>query len=238
MPSIPPGGLHQPVPVPVPATPPFLTGAPDLALPSAPASVQRQASPATRSDRPLPPPSVVTGTAASSRAVSVQRAAAAPQAAQPVPLRSKSASTARHTIPLPVAPLNLPTVQRDAVTASPPPVLAPHSVKKVPVTGSAPTHPEAPLTKSETPPPPPPPPSTPPPDDPPPSYSASASAVGEEDEPPGYTAIEEGGFDPRALTEYQVDALVHRIIDRITRHVRTELRRDRERVGKLRDFRP
>ncbi|MCG7208172.1 hypothetical protein [Streptomyces arenae] len=140
-----------------------------------------------------------------------------------------------------MAPLNLPVVQRDALTASRPPVLPAHSahpVKRAPVTGSAPTRPQAPLTKSETPPPPPPPPSSPPPDDPPPSYSVSASAAREDDDPPAYTAIEEGGFDPRALTEYQVDALVHRIIDRITRQVRTELRRDRERVGKLRDFRP
>ncbi|MBX4179100.1 extensin, partial [Streptomyces geysiriensis] len=44
-----------------------------------------------------------------------------------------------------------------------------------------------------------------------------------------------GGFDPRELTDFQLDELVHRIIGRVTRLVRTELRMDRERVGRLRD---
>ncbi|MFE4965721.1 hypothetical protein [Streptomyces sp. NPDC056660] len=147
--------------------------------------------------------------------------------AHPVPLRPTTPISA--TAPLPVAPLNRPTVQRDALPTS--------TVKETPVTG---TRPEVPVTRAERQP--------PPPNDPPPSYSGSASGSGSgsasgsgsssDDPPPGYKAVEDGGFDPRALTEFQVDALVHRIIDRITRHVRTELRRDRERVGKLRDFRP
>ncbi|KOU38030.1 hypothetical protein ACFWHQ_09055 [Streptomyces sp. NPDC060334] len=53
--------------------------------------------------------------------------------------------------------------------------------------------------------------------------------------PPGYTAVPAGSFDPRELTEFQLDELVHRIIDRVTRLVRTELRMDRERIGRLRD---
>jgi len=44
-----------------------------------------------------------------------------------------------------------------------------------------------------------------------------------------------GGFDPRSLTDFQLDELTHRLIGRITRLVRTELRLDRERIGKLRD---
>ncbi|MEU2333237.1 hypothetical protein ABZ608_06440 [Streptomyces sp. NPDC013172] len=204
---------------------------------------------------PATPGRTATTAVAPTLAVPVQRATPAAGTSQPVPLRTTSATALRttgatalrttgataprtSTAPLPLAPLNPPTVQRDTLPTSLPPVLPPHSVKKTPVTGSTPTRPHAPLTKSETPPPPPPPPSSSPPDDPPPSYSASASAAGDGDDPPDYMAIEEGGFDPRALTEYQVDALVHRIIDRITRQVRTELRRDRERVGKLRDFRP
>ncbi|MDX3588318.1 hypothetical protein OG920_31355 [Streptomyces europaeiscabiei] len=42
-------------------------------------------------------------------------------------------------------------------------------------------------------------------------------------------------FDPRALTDFQLDELTHKLIGRITRLVRTELRLDRERIGKLRD---
>ncbi|MBK3581012.1 hypothetical protein JHN63_46040, partial [Streptomyces sp. MBT65] len=53
--------------------------------------------------------------------------------------------------------------------------------------------------------------------------------------PPSYEAIPAGQFDPRDLTDFQLDELVHRIIGRITRLIRTELRLDRERIGKLRD---
>ncbi|MFD3581960.1 hypothetical protein [Streptomyces sp. NPDC058683] len=145
--------------------------------------------------------------------------------AHAVPLRPTTPISA--TTPLPVVPLNRPTVQRDALPTT--------TVKETPAAG----------VRAERQP--------PPPSDPPPSYSGSAADSGSSsgsssgsgsgsgsssaDPPPGYQAVEAGGFDPRALTEFQVDALVHRIIDRITRHVRTELRRDRERVGKLRDFR-
>lgn len=69
---------------------------------------------------------------------------------------------------------------------------------------------------------------TPPPYEPPTGPSADAS-------PPEYTAVPAGTFDPRDLTDFQLDELVHRIIGRVTRLVRTELRMDRERIGKLRD---
>lgn len=59
--------------------------------------------------------------------------------------------------------------------------------------------------------------------------------VREADPPPEYTAVPAGGFDPRDLTDFQLDELVHRITGRVTRLVRTELRMDRERVGRLRD---
>ncbi|MFF3740735.1 hypothetical protein [Streptomyces sp. NPDC002566] len=42
-------------------------------------------------------------------------------------------------------------------------------------------------------------------------------------------------FDPRALTDFQLDELTHRLTGRITRLLRTELRLDRERIGRLRD---
>ncbi|MFI1757362.1 hypothetical protein [Streptomyces sp. NPDC020571] len=75
----------------------------------------------------------------------------------------------------------------------------------------------------------------PPYSDPPPPYEAGGGARPSEDPPPAYTAVPEGGFDPRELTDFQLDELVHRIIGRVTRLVRTELRMDRERIGRLRD---
>ncbi|MEV0019808.1 hypothetical protein [Streptomyces tendae] len=75
----------------------------------------------------------------------------------------------------------------------------------------------------------------PPYSDPPPPYDAGGGARPSEEPPPGYTAVPEGGLDPRQLTDFQLDELVHRIIGRVTRLVRTELRMDRERIGRLRD---
>ncbi|MFI1172625.1 hypothetical protein [Streptomyces melanogenes] len=76
------------------------------------------------------------------------------------------------------------------------------------------------------------------PDDGLPSYTPGPTSSAAAESLPGYTAVPAGGFDPRALTEFQLDELVHRIIGRITRLVRTELRMDRERIGRLRDPRP
>ncbi|WP_269246699.1 hypothetical protein [Streptomyces sp. Qhu-G9] len=64
--------------------------------------------------------------------------------------------------------------------------------------------------------------------DPPPAYDSG-------EPPPEYTAVAKGQFDPRSLTDFQLDELTHRLIGRITRLIRTELRLDRERIGKLRD---
>ncbi|NUR01891.1 MAG: hypothetical protein HOY79_36790, partial [Streptomyces sp.] len=65
----------------------------------------------------------------------------------------------------------------------------------------------------------------------PPPYSAHPGGGA----PPEYSAVQGNGFDPRELTDFQLDELVHRIIGRITRLIRTELRMDRERIGRLRD---
>ncbi|MFD3378420.1 MULTISPECIES: extensin [unclassified Streptomyces] len=68
------------------------------------------------------------------------------------------------------------------------------------------------------------------------SGSASDPPAAHDDElPPEYTPVAKGQFDPRSLTDFQLDELTHRLIGRITRLVRTELRLDRERIGKLRD---
>jgi hypothetical protein len=57
----------------------------------------------------------------------------------------------------------------------------------------------------------------------------------EEEPPPAYTAIADGGFDPRDLTDFQLDALVRRLFDPLSQMLRTDLRHERERVGRLRD---
>ncbi|MER7837378.1 hypothetical protein ABTY98_16080 [Streptomyces sp. NPDC096040] len=186
-----------------------LTGPTSAPLPP---FVQRAATPAANAHLPVKPTT-------------------APTPAHPVPLRPTTPISA--TAPLPVAPLNRPTtVQRDALPTALPVDLPTSTLNKAPVTSTTTTasRPEAPPAQAGRQP--------PPPYEPPSSSSGSGSGSSSDEPPPGYTAVEAGGFDPRALTEFQVDALVHRIIDRVTRHVRTELRRDRERVGKLRDFRP
>lgn len=53
-----------------------------------------------------------------------------------------------------------------------------------------------------------------------------------EEAPPTYTAVD---FDPRSLTQGQIDELTHKMAGPITRLLRTELRLERERIGKLRD---
>ncbi|MEZ0159782.1 hypothetical protein AB8850_18630, partial [Streptomyces griseorubens] len=71
----------------------------------------------------------------------------------------------------------------------------------------------------------------PPPYDPgpPPPYSAHDPHPGPGG-PPGASP-----FDPRALTDGQLDELTHRLVGPLTRLLRTELRMDRERIGRLRD---
>ncbi|MFD5759006.1 hypothetical protein ACFWIZ_28340, partial [Streptomyces sp. NPDC127044] len=82
-------------------------------------------------------------------------------------------------------------------------------------------------------------PASPPPSGPPPPYSATEpprrplpSHAEREEAPPTYTAVD---FDPRSLTQGQIDELTHKMAGPITRLLRTELRLERERIGKLRD---
>ncbi|MCR0991634.1 hypothetical protein NRM28_29995, partial [Streptomyces albidoflavus] len=70
---------------------------------------------------------------------------------------------------------------------------------------------------------------------PPPYTPGGSGSPSAGEDPPAYRAVAEGGRDPRELTDFQLDELVHRIIGRVTRLVRTELRMDRERIGRLRD---
>jgi hypothetical protein len=67
--------------------------------------------------------------------------------------------------------------------------------------------------------------------DPPPAYSAIADQKHKaSDSAPATT-----GFDARKLKDEQVDELTHKLIGPLTRLLRTELRLDRERIGRLRD---
>lgn len=73
----------------------------------------------------------------------------------------------------------------------------------------------------------------PPPPYSPPSPSTPTTPIPTTGEPPpAYTPVD---FDARALTGAQVDELTHRLIGPLTRLLRTELRLDRERIGRLRD---
>ncbi|MFC4650981.1 extensin, partial [Streptomyces mangrovi] len=94
--------------------------------------------------------------------------------------------------------------------------------------------------RCEAPMPPPPPPPPPPPQrptsraaaasGPDPASTTSAASAASAKSPAGPAP-----FDPRSLTDFQLDELTHRLTGRITRLLRTELRLDRERIGRLRD---
>ncbi|WP_435596463.1 hypothetical protein [Streptomyces albogriseolus] len=109
---------------------------------------------------------------------------------------------------------------RRATPAAPAPAPAPAARP------SPPSPPVQRIPASTTPPPPPPPPYDP---GPPPPYSAHDPHPGPGGAPGGPP------FDPRSLTDGQLDELTHRLIGPLTRLLRTELRMDRERIGRLRD---
>ncbi|MEU2159229.1 extensin, partial [Streptomyces sp. NPDC019396] len=77
----------------------------------------------------------------------------------------------------------------------------------------------------------------------PPSASATAQRRAAGPPPPPTKGAGDGAppphgpadFDARALTGAQIDELTHRLIGPLTRLLRTELRLDRERIGRLRD---
>ncbi|MEV7784019.1 extensin [Streptomyces sp. NPDC088106] len=159
-------------------------------------------------------------------APSVQRAAKA----APAPAAAPSV-TRLHTPTPPALPGPPATVQRAGVSTGL------KSLWKKAVGPSASRTPGPPPAPTPGPPPPydpgPPPPydaGQPPPYDPaqPPPYSLH-------DPHPGGRGPHAGQFDPRALTDGQIDELTHRLLGPLTRLLRTELRMDRERIGRLRD---
>ncbi|MGW0846128.1 extensin [Streptomyces sp. NPDC002787] len=139
----------------------------------------------------------------------------APQRPSPLPTRTvaqRQATDTTHTIATPKTPgaPHTPTppltTPPPAVTQAPPP--APALIQRAPETSLRPT---APTTTQRTAP------AAPPP-----------TSAADNDSP-------RAQFDPRSLTDFQLDELTHKLVGRITRLVRTELRLDRERIGKLRD---
>lgn len=221
------GPAALPGPVPSPADPPASPLPPSADIPGA-------ALPSTGAS-PSPSPVTVQRRTASSRGVPLHR---------PTPYGSIAAGSA-----LPVAPLSPPP--------APTPPALPHSpagdgasasrpvtVQRTPGSTIGALAASAAATVGETLSRPRPPSATAPDDTPagtsaPPPYSPlPAGGPSQEQPPPGYEAVPAGEFDPRALTDFQLDELVHRIIGRITRLIRTELRLDRERIGRLRDPRP
>ncbi|NDZ83228.1 hypothetical protein G3I19_32840, partial [Streptomyces sp. SID10853] len=69
----------------------------------------------------------------------------------------------------------------------------------------------------------------------PPPYSAVAPNLNNGPRCDGATEDTGSRFDARDLSDGQVDELTHRLMGPITRLLRTELRMDRERIGRLRD---
>ena len=212
-----------PAPLPPVAVPPQLPLPTAAVPPSAPARVQRSAAPGAVPLRALTPPGAATASSPLPVASLTPPPVSAPEPSRPVQSGSASA----------------PAVQRFGNGSSLGALASAAAGTVTSALGRMRSH----RSEHTTPTPYEPPSGGPPPGSPPP-YSPPAGGSGvppansqlpTDDSPPGYTAVPAGGFDPRELTDFQLDELVHRIIGRVTRLVRTELRMDRERIGRLRD---
>ncbi|SDD77073.1 hypothetical protein SAMN05216505_111216 [Streptomyces prasinopilosus] len=218
-----------------------------------------------KTSMPLPTPSSRSSAASAPPAPVPLRAPAAYAPALPVsalapapPVQRATTTAPSPVIPFPTAPspavpspTAAPSVARLHAPAAPVlPDLAVPVQRSVPtalksfwkkLTGSPASSAQRPPASSPQGPPPPYAPGTPPPPntpgEPPPPYTPGP--------PPPYSVRDPhpggGGprsaqsFDPRDLTDAQLDELTHRLIGPITRLLRTELRLDRERIGRLRD---
>ncbi|MEV6793625.1 extensin [Streptomyces sp. NPDC051320] len=147
------------------------------------------------------------------------------QDAPVVPLRSAGSPAAAAPAALPVqrAPGTPPPPALAKPSRPAPPQLSPVTVHAAGAGGSggAPPPPYTEYAAS-------PPPYTPP-------ARPAASNVNNGPRCDGSTDDTGSRFDARELSDGQVDELTHRLIGPITRLLRTELRMDRERIGRLRD---
>ncbi|MFD7705206.1 extensin [Streptomyces caelestis] len=186
-----------------------------------------------------------------------------PASPGPVPLRAPdafgpvlpapagtSAPPAQRTAPAAPSPEAVPSVTRLRAPAAPALPSLPVPVQRAAVpaalksfwkkaVGPSPSDTPGPPPAHTPGPPPPYDPGTPPPYDPgtPPPYDPGPPPpYGLHDPHPGGSGPHAGpSFDPRALTDGQIDELTHRLVGPLTRLLRTELRMDRERIGRLRD---
>ncbi|WP_150211204.1 extensin [Streptomyces venezuelae] len=142
-----------------------------------------------------------------------------PVQGSPLPIGTQTAQPAPTVLPVqrfpatPPLPLPPPPVVRTAPAPPPVPPPVPRTVQRAP-------EPKTPQLRSQSPPQPR---EQRPQHDPDPAPSRA------------HPRVTDGAFSPRSLTDFQLDELAHRLIGRITRQLRTELRLDRERVGRLRD---
>lgn len=225
-----------------PAHPVALTGRPPVTPvsvpPVSPAPVQRHAAKTPVPLRRTTPGATAGGPVARPYPTSGLPPMPAPGAAPATPTASPAPAVQRRPLPAPGAAGGAPVRP-----AAPPSPLAPPAQAApvpVPVPLPVPTPAPRPLPAPPTPPAPvvqrrnaaPPPALRTPPrgaGGPPPGGDQGAA------DPAHAHAHPRPGFDPRALTDFQLDELTHRLTGRITRLLRTELRLDRERIGRLRD---
>ncbi|MEU9365916.1 hypothetical protein AB0D71_14400 [Streptomyces avermitilis] len=148
----------------------------------------------------------------------------------PAPTKTSAGTPTPRAVPLtttPAAPPIALPVQRSSAASPEPPAPAPAPTPQVQRVINSTSPP--PYSAGPQPPPP------PPPSGPPPAYSPnepSASHSAGEEALPAYTPLD---FNPRALTPGQIDELTHKMAGPIVRLLRTELRLERERIGRLRD---
>ncbi|WP_416986823.1 extensin, partial [Streptomyces sp. T028] len=138
-----------------------------------------------------------------------------PRAEHPVPVvQPRPASFTTPSLQAPATPTATPRAPQQPTTPTTPRAPMPAPISTPTVQRLAPPTPPAP-------------PRTPPKPPPAPRSEPTEARTTAASPPPA--------FDPRALTDFQLDELTHRLTGRITRLLRTELRLDRERIGRLRD---
>ncbi|MFJ2263158.1 extensin [Streptomyces sp. NPDC087844] len=222
-PTAPPAHRRPALPAPVPLRRPAPTPSRYGASGAGPAAVQRAVTPGAPAGRAVPllaatrsAPAGPVRTVPAAQPLTVPNAYPAPAVVQ----RQAVAAPRTATAPAATAPAPAPAPPRPAPTPVPASVqraLLPTSARATTAVSAVTVHGGSSHGSS----------GSGSADDPPPYKQGGP--------PPAYSAVAKGQFDPRSLTDFQLDELTHRLISRITRMIRTELRLDRERIGKLRD---
>ncbi|MCX5605524.1 extensin [Streptomyces phaeochromogenes] len=212
-PAAPPAGPHRATPAVVPLRRPSPSG-------TGPAVQRRAVAPSTPVGRAVPLLSAAKPGSGTTPPAVTPRTTPRPNALPAAPVVQRHAAAAPkapgsapgNTVTTTAAPAPIP-VQRDKGGPQPTPAKTTTAVSTVSARGTSSQGSSGSGSASD--------------------QSSAHDSTGEP--PPGYTPVAKGQFDPRSLTDFQLDELTHRLIGRITRLVRTELRLDRERIGKLRD---